>query len=261
MKVISWNVNGLRAWINKGKEEFLLRQDWDIMFMQETRCYIPQIPQYFSEYCLKNGINMIVNPASRAGYSGTAILYKDNIEFDNVSNKLDIPDEEFYSHALYREGRVIQAKIHDLVLIGIYVPNSKREFERLDERCKIEHQIKGYLKSLIDKGLNIVYCGDLNVAHTDKDIYNPDLYAPGNSKREKECFSSLLDIGMVDSFRKLHEDEIKYSWFSNFGNARGDNKGWRLDYILTSKSLEDKIKSADILDEYGSDHLPVMLEF
>ena len=247
MIIYTWNVNGIRAVVTKTFMKFIKEEKWDIICLQEIRCNETQFPVELYDFCISNSIRVYWNASIvKQGYAGTAILSR--IPLNNVTNS-------FEDKIMVGEGRIITAELKDFNLITAYIPNSKREFERLDIRCQIEDKILKYLNEMKP----CIYCGDLNAVVSDKDIYNPTLKAPGNSSEERQKINNILNSGFIDAFRFKHK-EIKYSWFSNFGNARDNNTGWRLDYFLVSESLRDNIIDCDIIDYKGSDHLPVKLE-
>ena len=247
MIIYTWNVNGIRAACVKTFMNFVKNENWDIICLQEIRCNESQFPQDLYNFCISNNVRVYWNSSVvKQGYAGTAILSK--IPLNNATNYFD-------DKIMMGEGRIITAELKDFNLITAYIPNSKREFERLDIRCQIEDKILSYLKSKAP----CIYCGDLNAVVEDKDIYNPTLKAPGNSSQEREKINNILKSGFIDAFRYKHK-EIKYSWFSNFGNARENNTGWRLDYFIVSEQLKERIVDCDIINYKGSDHLPVKLE-
>ncbi len=251
MKIISWNVNGIRACIKKGFLKFVKKEDPDILCLQEVKAHPEQVDMNLSSY-----EHHYWNSAERKGYSGVAIFSKTKPLA--IKNGIGLLDEE---------GRVITLEFEDFYLVNVYVPNSKRGLERLDFRYKEwEPKFLKYLKSLKKP---VVVCGDLNVAHEEIDIARPKnnkttATRPGNpgfTDKERKRFSDLISAGFIDTFRYLHPEKIKYSWWSYMANSRAKNIGWRIDYFLASKSLSKKIKKADILDEVmGSDHCPVLLE-
>jgi len=246
MKFISWNVNGLRACQGKGFSEVFRSLDADFVCLQETKMQEGQLDLEFEGY------ESYWNYAEKKGYSGTAIYSKHTPL--SVSYGMGIPEHD-------TEGRVITLEMEDFFLVCVYVPNSQDGLRRLDYRMKWEDDFKGYLLSLAAKK-GVVVCGDLNVAHKEIDIKNPTTNRrnAGFTDEEREKFSILLDAGFTDSWRKLHPDEVKYSWWSYRFHARENNAGWRIDYFLVSDSIKDRIVSADIHNEiFGSDHCPVEL--
>ena len=248
MKLISWNVNGIRACLKKGFEDFFKEVDADIFCIQETKCQEGQIDLQFEGY------KSFWNSAEKKGYSGTAIFTKK--EPLTVSYGIEIEEHD-------KEGRVITLEFEKFYMVNIYTPNSKRELERLDYRMIWEDEIRKYLLKL-NKQKPVIMCGDLNVAHKEIDLKNPktNRHNAGFTDEERDKMTELLKAGFTDSFRKLYPDtENAYSWWSYMGRAREKNVGWRIDYFITSKSIENKIQEAKIYPEvYGSDHCPVGLE-
>ena len=248
MKLISWNVNGIRACINKGFRDFFNEINADIFCIQETKCQKEQIELEFEGY------TSYWNSAEKKGYSGTAIFTKQK----PISVKYGIGKEEHD-----KEGRVITLEFEKFYMVNIYTPNSKRELERLDYRQIWEDEIRKYLLRL-NETKPVIMCGDLNVAHEEIDLKNPktNRHNAGFTDEERKKMTELLDAGFIDTFRFLYPDkENAYSWWSYMGHAREKNVGWRIDYFIVSKSIEDKIKEAKIHDEIlGSDHCPVELE-
>ena len=248
MKCISWNVNGIRACINKGFFDFFKEIDADIFCIQETKCQPDQIDLNIEGYYT------YMNSAERKGYSGTAIFTKKK----PISVKYGIGIEEHD-----KEGRVITLEFEKFYMVTIYTPNSKRELERLEYREVWEDEIRKYLIDLKDKK-PVIMCGDLNVAHKEIDLKNPKTNRrnAGFTDEEREKMTKLLEVGFVDSFRYLYPDLIdQYSWWSYMGKAREKNVGWRIDYFIVSEDVKEKISEAKIHPEiYGSDHCPVELE-
>ena len=248
MKLISWNVNGLRACREKGFEEFFGSVDADVLCLQETKLQAGQIeldaPGY-SQYW---------NYAEKKGYSGTALFSKP----EPLCVSLGV-GEERHDH----EGRVITAEYEDFYLVNVYTPNSQDGLKRLGYRMDWEECFREYLLGL-DARKPVVVCGDMNVAHREIDLKNPSTNRnnPGFTDEERSCFSRLLDSGFIDSFRYLYPElEGAYSWWSYRMRARERNVGWRIDYFLVSDRLRDNISKAFICSEiYGSDHCPVGLE-
>lgn len=248
MKLISWNVNGLRACMNKGFMDFFNEVDADVFCLQEIKMLKEQADFSF------NGYKEFWNSADKKGYSGTLILSKN--EPLNVSYDMKIERHD-------KEGRIICAEFKDFYLVNVYTPNSKRELERLDYRMEWEDDFRAYLKAL-DSIKPVIVCGDLNVAHKEIDLKNPKTNRrnAGFTDEERNKMSELLDSGFIDSFRFFYPDlENAYSWWSYFGKAREKNIGWRIDYFLASNKLESKLKDATIYPQIlGSDHCPVGLE-
>ena len=247
MKLISWNVNGIRACVNKGFIDFFNKIDADIFCIQETKCQKGQIELEFEGY------ESYWNSAEKKGYSGTAIFTK----IKPLTIKYGIGKEEHD-----KEGRVITLEFDKFYMVNIYTPNSKRELERLDYRMIWEDEIKKYLLHL-NKIKPVIMCGDLNVAHQEIDLKNPktNRHNAGFTDEERNKMTELLDAGFTDSFRYKYPDkENEYSWWSYMGRAREKNVGWRIDYFIVSNDIAKKIKDAKIHQEvYGSDHCPVEL--
>ena len=243
MKFISWNVNGFRAVLTKGFEDYFKSIDADIFCIQETKMQQGQAdfaPEGYFCYWFS---------AEKKGYSGTAIFSK--IEPLSVSYGLGQKHNN--------EGRVITLEFDSFYFVGAYVPNAQRELARLDYRMEFEDDMREYLSTL-DKTKPVVYCGDLNVAHNEIDLKNPksNIGNAGFSYEERGKMTELLDSGFTDTFRYLHPTEEKYSWWSYMFHAREKNVGWRIDYFIISNSLRDKLIGADIHTEVmGSDHCPV----
>ena len=252
MKLISWNVNGLRAVVNKGFKEFFKEIDADIFCIQETKMQEAQLDENILE--IFEGYNAYWNSAEKKGYSGTAIFTKQKPL--NVTYGIGKEEHD-------KEGRVITLEFEKFYMVNIYTPNSKRELERLDYRQLWEDEIRAYLLKL-KENKSVVMCGDLNVAHTEIDLKNPKTNRKnaGFTDEERTKMTELLNAGFVDTFRyKYPEVEGKYSWWSYMFHAREKNVGWRIDYFIVSENLKDKIEDAKILDDiYGSDHCPVELD-
>lgn len=248
MKLISWNVNGIRAALNKGFTDFFKCIDADIFCVQETKMQEGQADISFEGY------NMYWNSAEKKGYSGTAIFTK--VKPLSVNYGIGIDEHD-------NEGRVITLEFNDFYIVNIYTPNSKRELERLDYRMVWEEEIKKYIKKL-DESKPVIVCGDLNVAHKEIDIKNAksNRRSAGFTDEEREKMTLFLNDGFTDTFRYVYPDkEDAYSWWSYMGNARAKNVGWRIDYFIVSNTIKEKIKDAYIYPEVmGSDHCPVGLE-
>lgn len=245
MKIVSWNVNGLRAAINKGFYDFFNDVNADLFGIQETKMQESQVDDDMK----KLGNYQYWNSAEKKGYSGTAVFLK------NKPLKVTYGDDN--------EGRVITCEYEDFFFVNCYVPNSKRELERLDYRMEWEDRMREYLISL-DKVKPVIYCGDLNVAHKEIDLKNPNTNhrSAGFTDEERGKMTDLLDSGFVDSFRFVNPDVIDtYSWWSYMFHAREKNVGWRIDYIIVSERIKNKIKDVKIYnDVFGSDHCPVGLD-
>lgn len=247
MKLISWNVNGLRACAGKGFGESFKALDADVVCLQETKMQAGQLDLEF------DGYESYWNYADKKGYSGTAIYTR--IKPLSVSNDIGIDEHD-------HEGRVITMEFDDFYLVCVYVPNSQDELKRLTYRMKWEDDFRSYASGLAEKK-GVVICGDLNVAHNDIDIKNPasNRHNAGFTDEERGKFNALLDAGFVDSWRMLNPNTVKYSWWSYRFKARERNAGWRIDYFIVSESLKDRISGAEIHNEiFGSDHCPVELD-
>ncbi|MCQ2151397.1 MAG: exodeoxyribonuclease III [Bacteroidales bacterium] len=247
MRFISWNVNGLRAVAGKGFADIFTDLDADFFCLQETKLQEGQIDMEFLGY------RSFWNYADKKGYSGTAVYTK----HDPISVSYGIGIDE-HDH----EGRVITLEMPDFYLVNVYTPNSQDGLRRLDYRMTWEDDFRKYLNSLAARK-SVIVCGDMNVAHKEIDLKNPGTnhMNPGFTDEEREKMTVLLDSGFVDSWRLLHPEEIKYSWWSYRMAARERNVGWRIDYFLCSKDMSERIKGAGILNEvYGSDHCPVELD-
>ena len=246
MKFISWNVNGIRACITKGFFDFFDLVDADIFAVQETKMQEGQAD------IRKDGYYHYMSSALKKGYSGTLIYTK--IKPINVVYGIDSKYND--------EGRIITLEFDNFYFVCAYVPNSQEELARLSYRMVFEDDMRKYLSNL-KKTKEVIYCGDLNVAHNPIDLKNPKSNErnPGYSIEERTKFTELLDAGFVDSFRYLYPDTIMYSWWSYRFFSREKNIGWRIDYFITSNNLKDKIVNAGIYtDVLGSDHAPVYLE-
>ena len=252
MKLISWNVNGLRAAINKGFEDFFNEIDADIFCIQETKMQEYQIDENMERIFKR--YNSYWNSAEKKGYSGTAIFAKE--EPIDVKYGIGIKEHD-------NEGRVITLEYKDFFIVDIYTPNAKRELERLDYRMVWEDEIRRYLLGL-NKTKPVIMCGDLNVAHEEIDLKNPKTNKgnAGFTNEERGKMTELLNAGFTDTFRYLYPNKIDaYSWWSYMGRAREKNVGWRIDYFIVSNDISQKIKEAAIMPEiFGSDHCPVGLE-
>ena len=248
MKFISWNVNGLRACLQKGWQDFFDRENADFFCLQETKLQEGQIdlelPGYQQFWCY----------AEKKGYSGTAIFAKQSPL--SVSYGLGVPE-------LDTEGRLITLEYPDFYLLTCYTPNAQRELARIDHRLKWEEAFRQYLTKL-DSKKPVILCGDLNVAHKEIDLKNPasNRGSAGFSDEERSAFTALLENGFTDSFRHLNPDATGcYTWWSYMFKARQNNAGWRIDYFVVSDRLAERITAAPIYsDVLGSDHCPVGLE-
>ncbi len=247
MKLATWNVNGLRAVLGKGLLDYIKDSDMDVLCLQETKCQQSQ-----AVFDLE-GYHRYFNSADKKGYSGTAILTKQ----EPLSVTYDF-GEDIHRH----EGRIITAEYADFYLVCCYTPNSQDELKRLAYRMEWEDALREYLCEL-DRVKPVVYCGDLNVAHEEIDLKNPKTnhFNPGFTDEERGKMTALLDSGFADSFRRLYPDKVKYSWWSYRFHARENNTGWRIDYFIVSERLMERVKKVDIRnDVFGSDHCPVEIE-
>jgi len=276
MRIISWNINGIRATTGKIKngekkgsptnnviKTLIEEQRPDVLCFQEVKTQnlgdLAHLKSHF-KYILTNFAK------NKKGYSGVALLT--NTEPLSVSYDFKLFTEEqvgaYNAYEFVKEGRVITAHFPDCIIVTAYVPNSQPELARLNERLEWESIMREYLQLLkAENTVPVIYCGDLNVAYKEIDIHNPKGKSKiaGFSTEERAEFGKLLDCGFTDSFRYLFPESVKYSYFSNFAKSRENNKGWRIDYLLVSNEVSAKIKEADCLTEYfGSDHVPVLLE-
>lgn len=249
MKLVSWNVAGLRACIKKGFFDFFKEIDADIMCLQEIKMTKDQLEE--GDF---NGYYEHWNSAEKKGYSGTLILSKK--EPISVSYGMGIPEHD-------NEGRMITLEFENFYIVNVYTPNVKRELERLPYRMIWEDEFKSYLKEK-EKTKPVIVCGDLNVAHNEIDIknYKQNIGNAGFTYEEREKFSKLLEAGFIDTFRHLYPTKPdSYTWWSYMGKARLNNVGWRIDYFLVTDKLKEHIKEASIYSQvYGSDHCPVGLD-
>ena len=247
MKFISWNVNGFRACLNKGFEEFFKNEDADFFCIQETKMQPDQAdfkPDGYYQYWYS---------AEKKGYSGTAIFAKR--EPISVWYGLDIDKHD-------HEGRAITLEYDNFYLLCVYTPNSQRELARLDYRQEWEDDLREYIKSL-DSTKPVIYCGDLNVAHEEIDLKNPKTnhHSAGFTDEERNKFTELLNSGFRDTFRTLYPEKVEYSWWSYMFHAREKNVGWRIDYFVVSDRIMPKVKDSKIYTRImGSDHCPVGIE-
>ena len=248
MKLISWNVNGLRACIAKGFEDFFKEVEADMFCIQETKMQEDQAEEIQYE-----GYHRYMNSAVKKGYSGTMVFTKQ--EPISVTYGLGIEEHD-------QEGRIITLEYDKFYLVCCYTPNSKRELERLDYRMVWEDEMLKYFKKL-EETKPVVYCGDLNVAHCEIDIKNPatNHHSAGFTDEERNKFSVLLSNGFIDTYRYLYPEKVEYSWWSYMRQAREKNIGWRIDYFVVSEALKKYISDAKIHTEVlGSDHCPIELE-
>ena len=257
MKIYSWNVNGLRSVLNKGALQAMIKSEApDIICLQETKAKQGQAEVDLPEY------EELWNSAERAGYSGTAIFTKlKPLSVKNVlPTEINMTDE--FGNPL-TEGRVLTAEFENFYLVNVYTPNSKNELERLSLReKKWDPEFLNYLKEL-EKTKPVVTCGDFNAAHEEIDIARPKTnhHSAGFTDEERRGITNLISAGFIDTFRSLHPDEVRYTWWSHWGHARENNVGWRIDYFFVSEALKNNLKSAEIHEALmGSDHCPISIE-
>lgn len=251
MKLVSFNVNGIRAIMKKDFAQDMSNLAPDILCLQETKATEEQVKEALSDF---SGYHIYANEADKRGYSGTAVLTK----VKPISVSYDIDHEKHD-----REGRVIALEYDDFILVNVYVPNSGSDLRRLDYRQSWDKDFLNYLKAHESKK-PVIVCGDFNVAHREIDLARPKPNynkSAGFMQEEIDGMDAYTGNGLVDTFRLLHKDEVKYSWWSYRGGARFKNVGWRIDYFLVSKSFTDRIITAEIHNDImGSDHCPVSIE-
>tara|TARA_R110001599_G_C12132007_1_gene649834 strand:+ start:119 stop:880 length:762 start_codon:yes stop_codon:yes gene_type:complete len=251
VRLVSWNVNGIRAAIKKDFFVSLENMETDVLCLQETKAQDDQVLEALADL---DGYHIYTNSAVKKGYSGTAILSK----IKPISVEYDLGIEEHD-----QEGRVIAAEYTDFILVTVYTPNSGSELKRLSYRQSWDQEFHKYLKQL-ETRKPVIVCGDLNVAHKDIDLARPKPNynkSAGYMQEEIDGIQQYLDSGFSDSFRLMHPSKEKYSWWSYRAGARANNVGWRIDYFLVSPELKDKVRDAEILNEImGSDHCPVQLD-
>lgn len=247
MRLISWNVNGLRACLQKGFMKFFNETDCDVFCIQETKLQPDQL-----DLCIP-GYRIFLNSADKKGYSGTSVITRcDDV---NVTYGMGIDEHD-------HEGRIIITELPDFRLLNVYVPNTQRELARLSYRMEWEEKFLELCKRL-DSDKPLIICGDMNVAHEEIDLRNPKANRrnAGFTDEERSCMTRLLDAGFTDTFRALYPDKVAYTWWSYMGNARAKDIGWRIDYFLVSDRFMDRVRDCVILPHImGSDHCPVMLE-
>ena len=248
MKLITWNVNGLRAVIKKGFYEFMSEYNPDIICLQEIKAHKEQVELNLPDYPYQYW-----NSAIKKGYSGTAIFSK--IEPMSYTCGMGIKEHD-------TEGRVITIEMENYYLVTVYTPNSKRELLRLDYRIKWDKDFLQYIKNL-EKNKPVIFCGDLNVAHTEIDLKNPKTnhFNPGFTDEERNSFTNIIDAGFIDTFREFTKEGGHYTWWSYMFQARQKDIGWRIDYFCISEILKSELLSSIILKNVmGSDHCPVMMD-
>lgn len=244
MKIISWNVNGIRAAIKKGLLEFIGRTAPEVLCLQETKAHPEQVDFLLPDY------QLYWNSAERRGYSGTAIFTKTKPL--SIKNDMGIAEHD-------REGRVIAIEFADFFLVTVYTPNAKRDLSRLDYRVQWDADFLKYLKKL-EKKKPVIFCGDLNVAHQEIDLTHPkaNVGNHGFTPQERAGFTNFVNAGFVDTFREFHQEGGHYTWWSQISDARARNVGWRIDYFCISAALRPRLQEAFIMPQvFGSDHCPV----
>jgi exodeoxyribonuclease III len=251
MRLVSWNVNGIRAAMKKEFPASMAAMETDVLCLQETKAQDDQVLEALEWL---DGYHLYTNSAVKKGYSGTAILTKK----EPLSVRYDMGIEEHD-----QEGRVIAAEYEDYILVNVYTPNSGSELKRLGYRQKWDADFLAYMKTL-EKEKPVILCGDLNVAHKEMDLARPKANynkSAGYMQEEIDGMDNIVAADLIDTYRYLKSEEIKYSWWSYRAGARANNVGWRIDYFVVSPPLTEKIKDVDILnDVMGSDHCPVLLD-
>ena len=256
MRIVTWNVNGIRAAIRKGIDKFFDKIEADVWMLQEVRCLEEQLPK---DWSVPDGYEMILHPAQKKGYSGVATLSKDEMKEQGrgMQGKLD-PDDS--------EGRVLVTKHDDLILVNTYLPSGSSKEERQRYKETWMAQWRDFIQPLLKSKHTVIVAGDLNIAHTENDIWNPkgNMKSSGFLPHEREWFSDLLGEGWHDLFREhVGPDEKIFSWWSNRGQARAKDRGWRIDYLLGNQAAFERLKSVTIDRQGGlevSDHAPVILD-
>ncbi|AEP28574.1 exodeoxyribonuclease III [Brumicola nitratireducens] len=251
MKLVSWNVNGVRAAIKKDFLQSMASLDCDVLCLQETKA---QDEQVIEALCELNGYHIFTNSAVKKGYSGTSIITR--IQPIDVTKDMGIEEHD-------QEGRVLCAEFSDLYLVTVYTPNSGNDLKRLSYRAQWDADFLSYIKKLEEKK-PVVICGDLNAAHRDIDLARPKPNynkSAGYTQQEIDGIDNLVAAGYVDTFRYVHPEKVKYSWWSYRAGARERNVGWRIDYFLVSPKLQGQIHDAEIHNDiHGSDHCPVSVQ-
>lgn len=262
MRIYSWNVNGIRAVLKKGElDKFLAYENPDILCLQETKAKRDQVEVDFGDYV------EYWNSAERPGYAGTAIFVRNGIkvlnEYHDFEKYPELKIEKDVFGDPLNEGRILTLEFKKFFLVTVYVPNSKPSLERLTLREKLwDPELKTYFENL-QKEKPIVVCGDFNAAHEEIDLARPkeNMKNAGFTKEERKGIDNYLSAGLIDTFRELHPEEERYTWWTNWGNARANNVGWRIDYFFVSNSLKNDLKSAEIYESiFGSDHCPISIE-
>lgn len=252
MKLVSWNVNSLRA-AEENFLKFLNQEQPEIVMLQELRAHPDQLSLFLK---FIPGYEMVFNPSGRPGYGGTAIYYQESLALRNISLQTG-------NQILDSEGRAIVCQVENLSLFNFYVPNGSGGGKRLAYKHRFLKEIGNYLQELIKKGETVIVGADMNVAHTPLDLYSPktNLQNSGFLPEARKIFGQILKIGLLDSFRLFEKGAGHYTWWSLRDRTRSKNQGWRYDYFLASNNLKDKIKRSVILSNvFGSDHCPIMLE-
>ena len=262
MRIYSWNVNGIRAVLKKGElDKFLAYENPDILCLQETQANRDQVEVDFGDYV------EYWNSAERPGYAGTAIFVRNGIKVLNEYHDFEKCPELTIEKDVFgdplKEGRILTLELKDYYIVTVYVPNSKRSLERLELRDKIwDPNLKIYIEKL-QAEKPVVVCGDFNAAHEEIDLARPkdNMKNAGFTAEERKGIDNYLKAGLIDTFRELHPTEERYTWWTQWGNARANNVGWRIDYFFISESLRNKLKSAEIYESiFGSDHCPISIE-
>jgi exodeoxyribonuclease-3 len=262
MRIYSWNVNGIRAVLKKGElDKFLAYENPDILCLQETKANRDQVEVDFGDYV------EYWNSAERPGYAGTAIFVRNGIKILNEYHDFEKCPELTIEKDVFgdplKEGRILTLELKDYYIVTVYVPNSKRSLERLELRDKIwDPNLKTYIEKL-QAEKPVVICGDFNAAHEEIDLARPkdNMKNAGFTAEERKGIDNYLKAGLIDTFREFHPTEERYTWWTQWGNARANNVGWRIDYFFISESLRKKLKSAEIYESiFGSDHCPISIE-
>ena len=256
MRIVTWNVNGIRAAIRKGLDKFFDKIEADVWMLQEVRCLQEQLPK---DWSVPEGYEMILHPAQKKGYSGVATLSKGEMKEQGrgMQGQLD-PDDS--------EGRVLVTKHDDLILVNTYLPSGSSKEERQRYKETWMAQWRDFIHPLLKSEHTVIVAGDLNIAHTENDIWNPkgNMKSSGFLPHDREWFSDLLGEGWHDLFREhVGPDEKIFSWWSNRGQARAKDRGWRIDYLLGNQAAFERLKSVTIDRQGGlevSDHAPVILD-
>lgn len=253
MKLVNWNVNGIRAARKKGFDETFMQFDADVVCLQETKIHDSDLPEELLKYAYEHGYESFWYGAQKKGYSSTAVITR--VKPMAVTFGMDDPRFD-------DEGRVINVEFEKFWLVTTYVPNAKNDLSRLEERQEFDRLFLTHLEKL-RKIKPVIVCGDLNVAHKEIDLARPkqNRMSAGFTDEERAGMDNYVAAGYIDTFRLINDDKIQYTWWSYFGGARDRNVGWRIDYFLVSKELEKDVINAEIYDQvFGSDHCPVFLE-